>query len=82
MAQPPKRQLAPKHVEERLKLGASGLQASAITLFAGVVLAPLLNTSLVTQPWATILAALSSGLAELAAFKLLAYTPVAKDQQP
>jgi hypothetical protein len=70
--------LAPKHIEERLKLAASGLQAVTITLLAGVVLAPELNTSLTAPLWSKVTAGAIAGVCELAAFKLLAYIPVAK----
>ena len=74
--------LRPKHIEERLKLAANGLQASALTLLAGVVLAPALNASLLAPLWSKIVAALLAGSAEMAAFKLLAYIPVAEDATP
>ena len=70
--------LSGKHIEERLKLAASGLQAVAITLLAGVVLAPELNASLSAPLWTKIAAGTVAGLCELAAFKLLAYIPVDK----
>jgi hypothetical protein len=75
--------LGPKHIEERLKLAASGLQALALTLLAGVVLAPELNTSLTAPLWSKILAGLVAGVCEVAAFTLLAYIPTApKDHTP
>ncbi len=50
----------------------------AITLLAGVVLAPLLNASLTAPNWSKVAAGTIAGLCELAAFKLLAYIPVTK----
>ena len=38
--------LNPKHVEERLKLAASGLQARALTLFGTVILAPFFSNAI------------------------------------
>ena len=72
-----------KHVEERLKLAANGLQASALTLLAGVILAPALNAGLKSPAWVQFLAGLIAGTCELAAFVLLAYLPVSpKDPRP
>ncbi len=67
--------LAPKHIEERIKLAASGLQALTLALLAAVVLAPELNVSLVAPLWAKIVAGAVAGLAELCAFVLLGYIP-------
>ena len=48
---PPKPPLSPKHVEERLKLLANGLQNLAVLLLGGVFVTPLLNASfIVTWP--------------------------------
>jgi hypothetical protein len=68
--------LSAKHIEERLKLAASGLQAVAITLLAAVILAPALNAGLNAPLWAKAVASLVLGFCELAAFLLLAYIPV------
>lgn len=47
----------------------------ALTLLAGVVLAPELNPSLNAPLWSKITAGAVAGLCELAAFSLLAYIP-------
>jgi len=75
--------LSAKHIEERLKLAASGLQAVAITLLAGVILAPALNASLNAPLWAKVVAGLVIGGCEVAAYLLLAYIPVSSgDRKP
>ena len=68
--------LSAKHIEERLKLAASGLQAVALTLLAGVILAPALNASLNAPLWAKLITGFAAGSCEVAAFLLLAYIPV------
>ena len=75
MRLPPKPPHAPKHSEERLKLAASGLQALALTLFAAVLIAPLLNTSLTAPLWAKVATAVVASMAEGLAFRLLGYIP-------
>ena len=72
---PDKPPLAPKHIEERTKLAASGLQALTLALLAAVVLAPKLNASLVAPLWAKVVAGAVAGLAELSAFVLPGYVP-------
>jgi hypothetical protein len=75
--------LSDKHVEERLKLAASGLQASALTLIAAVILGPALNLSLKSPHSAQFVAGFVAGLCEVAAFLSLAYIPVSpKDPKP
>ena len=66
----------PKHIEERLKLAANGLQALALAIIVAVVLAPQLNASLDAPLWAEIGAGGLAGLVELFAFVLLGYIPV------
>lgn len=67
---------SPKHREERLKLAASGLQTLALTLFAAVLIAPLVNTSLAAPFWVKLLTSFIASVAEGVAFILLRYIPV------
>jgi hypothetical protein len=72
-ARPP---LHPKHIEERLKLAANGLQALSLTLVAAIILGPSLNASLHAQLWMKLLAGGAIGSCELIAFKVLRYIPL------
>jgi len=72
-ARPP---LHPKHIEERLKLAANGLQALSLTLFAAIILGPSLNASIHTQLWMKLLAGSAIGSCELIAVARLRYTPL------
>ncbi len=72
-ARPP---LHPKHIEERLKLAANGLQALSLTLVAGIILGPSLNANLYAPLWAKVLTGIGAGLCELIAFALLRYIPL------
>jgi len=77
--------LAEKHVEERLKFMAGGLQNLALLLFGAVLLQPLINASLAPAAWLKVAAVFTSGLAELLAIALLRYipcTPDPKDRTP
>lgn len=66
---------SPKHTEERLKLAASGLQALALTVFATIVIAPLLNAAMAVPTWVGLLGFGFAGSAEVSAFLLLRYIP-------
>ena len=77
MRLPPKPPHAPKHREERLKLAASGLQTLALTLFAAVLIAPLVNPSLGAPLWIKFLTSFAASVAEGVAFILLRYIPPA-----
>ncbi len=72
---PSKPPVSAKHVEERLKLAANGLQALTLALFGTSILAPLFNVTQAGMGWKTIVAALIAGIAENAAFELLRYIP-------
>ncbi len=72
---PSKPPLSPKHTEERLKLAANGLQAFALTIFAAVLIAPILNHALTTPFWMRAVTIVLCGLAELGAFTALRYIP-------
>jgi len=72
---PPKPPASAKHIEERLKLAANGLQALTLALFGTSILAPLFNVTQAGMGWKTIVAALIAGIAENAAFELLRYIP-------
>lgn len=80
MRLPTKPPTTAKHIEERLKLAASGLQALTLTLLAAVVLAPELNASLTAPLWAKAVAGGMAGLAELCAFSLLGYIPTGQKE--
>ena len=71
--------LARKHVEERFKLMAAGLQNLTLLLFGAVLLQPLINSSLAPEPWLRIAAVFIAGLAELFAIVLLRYIPFMPD---
>ena len=71
--------LARKHVEERFKLMAGGLQNLALLLFGAVLLQPLINGSLTPASWLKIVAMLVAGSAELFAIALLRYIPFTPD---
>lgn len=75
MRLPPKPPVFAKHVEERLKLAANGLQALTLALFGTSILAPLFNVTQAGMGWKTGGAALIAGIAENAAFELLRYIP-------
>jgi protein-S-isoprenylcysteine O-methyltransferase Ste14 len=77
MKLPDKPPLTPKHIKERLKLGAGGLQALALALFIGILIAPRLNASVVAPIWVQAAAFLVVGAAEISAFILLRYIPTA-----
>lgn len=79
MRLPDKPPLSPKHREERLKLAANGLQNLALALFAGVLIAPVLNPALVAPLPVRLAAVALAGLAVLVAFILLRYIPVTPD---
>ena len=79
MRLPDKPPLSPKHREERLKLAANGLQNLALALFAGVLIAPVLNPALIAPLPVRLAAVALAGLAVLVAFILLRYIPVAPD---
>jgi hypothetical protein len=66
-----------KHIEERLKLGAGGIQLVAIALIGSAFIAPLFNPSLHATGWRPAAAAAVAALLEGAALKLLGYIPVA-----
>jgi len=67
--------VSPKHIEERLKLAATGLQNLALMIFATVVIAPLLNPAMAVSTWVAMLAFGVAGAAEVSAFLLLRYIP-------
>lgn len=60
---------------EWLKLGASGLQATAISLFLAVLVAPSFNAQLNAPLWASFLFAIVASTAEGLAFFLLRLLP-------
>lgn len=62
MRLPPKPPVSAKHVEERLKLAANGLQALTLALFGTSILAPLFNVTQAGMGWKTIGAALIAGI--------------------
>ena len=67
MRLPDKPPLSPKHREERLKLAANGLQNLALALFAGVLIAPVLNPALIAPLPVRLAAVALAGLAVLVA---------------
>ena len=82
---PPPPPLARKHIEERYKFTAGGLQSLALLLFGAILLQPLINVSLAPPPCLRVAAVFVAGLAELFAFILLRYipfTPDPKDRTP
>jgi xanthine/uracil permease len=62
-----------KHREEMLKLLASGLQLFVLAIFAGAVLAPILNSSLRMPTWGYVGALALMMIAEGTALTLLRY---------
>lgn len=70
-------QAHPRHVEERVKLGASGLQLVAIALVGAAYIAPIFNPGLGAPVGITAAAAGIAALLEGAAMILLRYIPVA-----
>lgn len=80
--QPPP--LDPKHLEERAKLLATGLQNLALLLFGAVLLQPVLNASLTPPAWIRVFAILICGSAELSAviiLRYIRYTPAPRNPQ-
>jgi len=71
--------LAGKHIEERFKFMAGGLQSLALLLFGAVLLQPMINASLAPAAWLKVVAVFLSGLAELSAIVLLRYIPFTAD---
>ena len=67
----------PRHVEERLKLGASGCQLVAIAVVGAAYIAPEFNPALGASPGITAAAAFVAAIVEGVAMKLLCYIPVA-----
>ena len=77
--------LAGKHIEERFKFMAGGLQNMALLLFSAILLQPLINASATPPEWLKVSAIFISGIAELSAITLLRYipfTPDPKDRAP
>lgn len=79
MRVPPPPPQTKKHVEERFKFLAGGLQNLALLLFGAVLLQPLINASLTPATWLRALAIFISGVAELSAIILLRYIPFQSD---
>ncbi len=71
----PKPPVSAKHIEERLKLAANGLQALTLALLGTSILAPLFNVTQAGMGWKTGGAALVAAIAESVAFELLRYIP-------
>ena len=78
---PPPPPQTKKHVEERYKFVAGGLQNLALLLFGAVLLQPLINASLTPASWLRALAIFISGVAELSAIVLLRYIQFQSDSQ-
>lgn len=77
--------LTPKHVEERLKFLAGGLQNLTLLLFGAILLQPVINASLSPPEWLKVAGLLTAGAAEVTAVVLLRYipfTPDPKDRTP
>ena len=72
---PPLPPLSPAHREDQLKLAANGLQALALTLLGGVVIAPLISPAMIAPTWAKAAAFAIAGIFEATAFFLLRYVP-------
>ncbi len=77
-----RRPIEPKHVEERIKLAANGLQNSAIALLIGVLLAPAVNRGLDAPLWSKIVAGVLASVLEFVALGILAHIPVVKEAEP
>ncbi len=75
LVNPPKPPLSPKHREDQIKFVASSLQALAFAVLVGVLIGPTLNPGLVAPALLRYGAVVIVGLALLAGFLLLRYTP-------
>ncbi len=73
---PPLPPASPKHTEERLKLGANGLQTLALTVIGTDFVVPFLNPGRQVGFWNHFLFAVPACFAIGAAHMLLRYIPV------